>query len=52
MIVNLKNPPYFTLVHKQSGKKFNTWNCDEISYDDEKFDIIYPDKIPEQKTLI
>ena len=33
------NPQYFVLVHKQSGKKFNTRNTEIIKYDDEKFYI-------------
>lgn len=49
MEVVIENPPYFTLVHKQSGMKFNTWESDLIKYDDEKFDIIYPEK--KQKKL-
>ena len=38
MIKTIQNPPYFTLVHKKSGRKVNTFNCDFISYDSNKFD--------------
>lgn len=50
MIVQLINPPYFTLIHKQSGRKFNTFNTEFISYDDEKFEMLKKD--PKQEKLI
>ena len=37
MIITINNPEYFTLIHNKSGLKFNTNNCDFISYDSKKF---------------
>jgi len=48
MKVEINNPDYFTLIHRQSGRKINTYNSVYISYDDEKFEIY---KKPEQTKI-
>jgi len=53
MIITLHYPPYFTLIHKKSGKKFNTFGVTFISYEDSKFDRIDKStKKPYQNKLI
>lgn len=37
MLIEIEYPQYFTLIHKKSGLKFNTYNTEFIGYDDEKF---------------
>lgn len=37
MIIVIENPEYFTLVHKKTGLKVNTFNSTFISYDDDKW---------------
>lgn len=39
MIKTIINPPYIILIHKISGRKYNTKNSDYIQYDDKKIDI-------------
>ena len=39
MIKIIQNPPYMTLIHKQSGKKYNTFGVDFLSYDEDKFEV-------------
>ena len=52
MQVTLENPEYFTLIHKLSGRKINTWNCDYIQYNDEKFEKVLPKRKMIQEKLI
>ena len=44
MIKIIQNPPYMTLIHRQSKKKFNTFGTDFLNYDDEKFEVINKQK--------
>jgi hypothetical protein len=37
MIIQINNPEDFTLIHKKTGLKVNTFNSTFISYDDEKW---------------
>ncbi len=40
--MRIENPEQFTLIHKKSGIRISTYNCDVIDYDEEKFDKILP----------
>lgn len=48
MIINLLKSWYFKLAHKKSGRQFDTFGTDEISYDDEKFEVVK--KEPKKQT--